>query len=41
MVKSGKSFHDFTGKELIYYWTDCYFNRYVAKSRFGERIEVN
>ena len=41
MVKSGGSFYDFIGKEVIYYWTDCYFDRYAAKSRFGTRIKVN
>ena len=30
-----------TKKELLYYWTDCYFDEYVAKNRFGTRTKIN
>ena len=30
MVKSGKLIYDPIKTELLYYWTDCYFNEYVA-----------
>ena len=41
MVKSEKSFYDFIGKELIYYWTNCYFDEYIARNRFGTRTKIN
>ena len=41
MIKSGKLIYDPIKKELLYYWTDCYFDEYVAKSRFGKRIKIN
>lgn len=41
MVKSGKLIYDPIKKELLYYWTDCYFNEYVAKNRFSKRIKIN
>ena len=41
MLKSGKLIYDPIKKELLYYWTDCYFDEYVAKSRFGKRIKIN
>lgn len=41
MIKSGKAIYNPTKKELLYYWTDCYFNEYVAKNRFGTRTKIN
>ena len=41
MLKSGKAIYDPIKKELLYHWIDCYFDEYVAKNRFGARIEVN
>ena len=41
MVKSGKLIYDPIKKELLYYWTDCYFDEYVAKNRFGTRTKIN
>ena len=41
MIKSGKLIYDPIKKELLYYWTDCYFDEYVAKNRFGTRIKIN
>ena len=41
MVKSGKLIYDPIKKELLYYCTDCYFNEYVAKNRFGTRTKIN
>ena len=38
MIKSGKLI---IKKELLYYWTDCYFDEYVAKNRFSKRIKIN
>ena len=40
-VKSGKLIYDPIKKELLYYWTDCYFDEYVAKNRFGTRTKIN
>ena len=41
MLKSGKAIYDPIKKELLYYWTDCYFDEYVAKNRFRKRIKIN
>ena len=41
MVKSEKLIYDPIKKELLYYWTDCYFDEYVAKNRFGTRTKIN
>ena len=41
MVKSGKLIYDPIKKELLYYLTDCYFDEYVAKNRFGTRTKIN
>lgn len=41
MIKSGKLIYDPIKKELLYYWTDCYFDEYVAKNRFGTRTKIN
>ena len=41
MLKSGKLIYDPIKKELLYYWTDCYFDEYVAKNRFGTRTKIN
>ena len=41
MLKSGKVIYDPIKKELLYYWTDCYFDEYVAKNRFGTRTKIN
>ena len=41
MAKSGKAIYDPIKKELLYYWTDCYFDEYVAKKRFGTRTKIN
>ena len=41
MVKSGIVIYDPIKKELLYYWTDCYFDEYVAKNRFEIRIKIN
>ena len=41
MTKSGKVIYDPIKKELLYYWTDYYFNEYVAKKRFGTRTKIN
>ena len=41
MLKSGKAIYDPIKKELLYYWTDYYFNEYVAKNRFETRTKIN
>ena len=41
MIKSGKAIYDPIKKELLYYWTDSYFDEYVAKNRFGTRTKIN
>ena len=41
MVKSEKLIYDPIKKVLLYYWTDCYFDEYVAKNRFGTRTKIN
>ena len=41
MVKSEKLIYDPIKKELLYYWTDCYFDEYVAKNKFSKRIKIN
>ena len=41
MIKSGKLIYDPIKKELLYYWTDCYFDEYVAKNRFETRTKIN
>ena len=41
MLKSGKAIYDPIKKELLYYWTNCYFDEYVAKNRFGKKIKIN
>ena len=41
IVKSEKLIYDPIKKELLYYWTDCYFDEYVAKNRFGTRTKIN
>ena len=41
MIKFGKLIYDPIKKELLYYWTDCYFDEYVAKNRFGTRTKIN
>ena len=41
MTKSEKAIYDPIKKELLYYWTDCYFDEYVAKNRFGTRTKIN
>ena len=41
MIKSGKAIYDPIKKELLYYWTDCYIDEYVAKNSFGTRTKIN
>ena len=40
MVKLGKSFWDSVEQQPVYYWRDCYFDRYMATSRWGFRIKL-
>lgn len=39
MVKLDKSFWDPIGQKPIYYWRDCYFQIYIASSKWGLRVK--
>ena len=42
MVKTTRSpFWDKVAGEKIYYWQDCYFEQYIAASRWSYRIKLN
>lgn len=41
MVKLGKSFWDHVAQQPVYYWRDCYFDVYMASSRWGLRVKMN
>ena len=41
MVKTGRHFYDFINGQTIYHWQDCYFENYIAASRFGKRVKLN
>lgn len=41
MVKTTREpFWDKVAGEMIYYWQDCYFEQYMAASRWGFRIKL-
>lgn len=40
MVKTGNSFYDNIGRKVVYYWQDCYFEKYMANNRFGFRVKI-
>lgn len=40
MIQSGESFYDSIGKYVVYIWIDCYFEKYMAKSKFGHRVKL-
>lgn len=37
---STKGFWDQVDNKKVYYWQDCYFNCYMANSRFGYRVKI-
>jgi len=41
MVKSGIVIYDSIIKKELCHWTDCYFDEYIAISRFSKRIKIN
>jgi hypothetical protein len=41
MVKTGKSFNDHVVSKPVYYWTDYYFDQYLASSRWGFRVKID
>lgn len=42
MVKNSKNgFYDNVGKCPVYFWTDYYFDEYIASSRWGVRFKIN
>lgn len=41
MVKTTRSpFYYKVGGDMVYYWQDCYFEQYIASSRWGFRIKL-
>ena len=41
VVKSGIVIYDSIIKKELCHWTDCYFDEYIAISRFSKRIKIN
>jgi hypothetical protein len=42
MVKTPREgFIDWAAGKKIYYWQDCYFEEYMAASRWSYRIKLN
>ena len=41
MRKTGNSFYDSIGGEVIYQWQDCYNDVWLAGSRWGFRVKSN
>lgn len=33
-------FYDGIAGKMVYYWQDCYFEQYMASSRWGFRIKL-
>jgi len=41
MVKTPRvGFYDRVAGKMVYYWQDCYFEQYMASSRWGFRIKL-
>ena len=36
-----EGFQDSINRKKVYYWQDCYFDCYMASSRFGNRVKIN
>ena len=41
MIKSEIVIYDSIIKKELYHWTDCYFDEYIARNRFGTRTKIN
>ena len=41
MIKSEIVIYDTVIKKELCHWTDCYFDEYIAKNRFGTRTKIN
>ena len=41
MIKSGIVIYDSIIKKELCHWTDCYFDEYIARNRFGTRTKIN
>lgn len=42
MVRTNEEgFYDPLIKKQVYYWQDCYFDCYMATSRFSHRVKIN
>ena len=39
MIKGERAFYDRVAGKHVYYWTDCYFNKYLAISKWGYRVK--
>ncbi len=39
--KPGEGFWDSIANKKIYYWQDCYFDTYMAASKWGFRIKID
>ena len=41
MVKTTRTpFYDKVDEKMIYYWQDCYFQQFMAASKWGYRIKL-
>ena len=41
MVKTDMHHHDIINNTTLYNWVDCYFDNYVASSKFSIRVKIN
>ena len=40
MEKTGQSFTDMVNWGVVYYWIDCYGDRWMAEHKWGFRVKV-
>jgi hypothetical protein len=40
MEKTGESFTDMVSWGVVYYWEDCYGQRWMAERKWGFRVKV-
>ena len=40
MKKTGRSFYDSVGGNVVNYWKDCFGDEYMAVNRFGMRVKL-
>lgn len=41
MVKENVYHYDNINDSTLYTWVDCYFDTYIANSRFSMRVKIN